>query len=79
MSNFNGFTGDNDPVYYSRKTENTDGPLTNEDARQVDELTMWVKRLAHSLKNANPDSKLPYAAMEYLTAKGLVSVGDALR
>lgn len=35
MSNFNGFTGDNDPVYYSRKTENTDGALTSEDTKQT--------------------------------------------
>lgn len=35
MSNFNGFTGDNDPVYYSRKTENTDGALTGEDTKQA--------------------------------------------
>ncbi|WP_195322222.1 hypothetical protein [Klebsiella grimontii] len=56
-----------------------DGTLTNEDTRQVDELTMWIKRLVRSLKNANPDSKLPREAMDYLTAKGLISVGDALR
>ncbi|MBZ7262442.1 hypothetical protein FMK81_13075 [Klebsiella oxytoca] len=36
MSNFNGFTGNNDPVYYSRQTENADGTLTNEDAKQAD-------------------------------------------
>ncbi|MFK3708638.1 hypothetical protein ACI2JR_27635 [Klebsiella sp. NPDC088457] len=53
--------------------------LTNEGARQVDELTMWIKRLVRSLKNANPDSKLPREAMDYLTAKGLISVGDILR
>lgn len=35
MSNFNGFTGDNDPVYYSRKTENADGTLTGEDTKQA--------------------------------------------
>ncbi|MDL4446689.1 DUF551 domain-containing protein [Klebsiella michiganensis] len=35
MSNFNGFTGDNDPVYYSRKTENTDGTLTGEGTKQA--------------------------------------------
>ncbi|WP_154916291.1 hypothetical protein [Klebsiella grimontii] len=35
MSNFNGFTGNNDPVYYSRQTENADGTLTNEDTRQA--------------------------------------------
>lgn len=35
MSNFNGFTGDNDPVYYSRKTENADGALTSEDTKQT--------------------------------------------
>ncbi|SAQ20181.1 Uncharacterised protein [Klebsiella oxytoca] len=51
------------------------GTLTNEDTRQVDELTMWIKRLVRSLKNDNPDSKLPREAMDYLTAKGLISVG----
>lgn len=55
------------------------GALTNEDTRQVDELTMWIKRLVRSLKNTNPDSKLPREAMDYLTAKGLISVGDILR
>lgn len=55
------------------------GTLTSEDTRKVDELTMWIKRLVRSLKNANPDSKLPREAMDYLTAKGLISVGDILR
>lgn len=35
MSNFNGFTGDNDPVYYSRKAEKADGALTNEGTKQA--------------------------------------------
>ncbi|EFS0688468.1 ead/Ea22-like family protein [Salmonella enterica] len=47
--------------------------------KQVEELTMWVKRLAHSLRNARPDSKLHYAAMDYLSRKGLISVEDILR
>lgn len=47
--------------------------------RQVDELTMWVKRLAYSLRNARPDSKLHGAAMDYLSRKGLISVEDVLR
>lgn len=47
--------------------------------RQVDELTMWVKRLAHSLRNAKPDSKLHSDAMDYLSRNGLISVEDALR
>ncbi|VVL78685.1 Uncharacterised protein [Klebsiella pneumoniae] len=51
------------------------GTLTNEDTRQVDELTMWIKRLVRSLKKASPDSKLHSEAMDYLTAKGLISVG----
>ncbi|WP_323115303.1 hypothetical protein [Klebsiella variicola] len=55
------------------------GTPTNEGTRQVDELTMWIKRLVRSLKNSNPDSKLPREAMDYLTAKGLISVGDILR
>jgi hypothetical protein len=45
----------------------------------VDELTMWVKRLAHSLRNAKPDSKLPDDAIAYLSVKGLIGVEDALR
>ena len=55
------------------------GTPTNEGTRQVDDLTMWIKRLVRSLKNSNPDSKLPREAMDYLTAKGLISVGDILR
>ncbi|WP_410735086.1 hypothetical protein [Citrobacter koseri] len=49
------------------------------DSKQVGELTMWVKRLAHSLRNARPDSKLHSDAMDYLCSKGLISVGDVLR
>lgn len=45
----------------------------------VRELTMWVKRLAHSLRNAKLGSKLPDDAMAYLSAKGLIGVEDALR
>lgn len=45
----------------------------------VCELTMWVKRLAHSLRNAKSGSKLPDDAMAYLSAKGLIGVEDALR
>lgn len=49
------------------------------DSKQVDELTMWVKRLAHSLKNARPNSKLHMDAMDYLCSKGLISAEDVLR
>ncbi|HCF8248186.1 DUF551 domain-containing protein [Klebsiella pneumoniae] len=35
MSNFNGFTGDNDPVYYSRKAEKAHGALTNEGTKKA--------------------------------------------
>ncbi len=45
----------------------------------VNELTMWVKRLAHSLKYANSLSSLPDKAMEYLKQNGLVGVEDILR
>ncbi|EHG7970382.1 ead/Ea22-like family protein [Salmonella enterica] len=47
--------------------------------KQVEELTMWIKRLAHSLRNARPNSKLHSAAMNYLSRKGLISVEDVLR
>lgn len=47
--------------------------------KQTDELVMWVKRLAHSLRNARPNSKLHDAAMDYLSRKGLISVEDVLR
>ncbi|UIA94528.1 hypothetical protein LU632_26185 (plasmid) [Erwinia tracheiphila] len=50
-----------------------------ENASQMDELTMWVKRLAHSLRNAKPDSKLHSDAMEYLSRKELIRVEDILR
>ncbi|EAN0329403.1 hypothetical protein ACE1FL_003336 [Salmonella enterica] len=49
------------------------------DDKQTDELVMWVKRLAHSLRNARPNSKLHDAAMDYLSRKGLISVEDVLR
>lgn len=49
------------------------------DDQQVAELTMWVKRLASSLRNTKPDSQLPYAAIAYLSRKGLISVADVLR
>jgi len=44
---------------------------------EVDELSMLVRRLARSLKTANPDSGLPGRAMDYLKSKGLE--GSALR
>ncbi|ECU8761552.1 ead/Ea22-like family protein [Salmonella enterica] len=47
--------------------------------KQVEEFTMWIKRLAHSLRNAKPNSKLYGAAMDYLSHKGLISVEDVLR
>ncbi|EOV0254196.1 hypothetical protein ACOIWS_006007 [Salmonella enterica] len=49
------------------------------DNKQTDELVMWVKRLAHSLRNTRPNSKLHDAAMDYLSRKGLISVEDVLR
>ncbi len=52
---------------------------SSESGNQVRELTMWVKRLAHSLKYANSLSCLPDKAMEYLNQNGLISVEDALR
>lgn len=53
--------------------------LTNEDTKRVGELVMWVKRLAHSLRKSNPDSKLQSDAMDYLSRKGLIGVKDILR
>ncbi|HHY6411311.1 TPA: ead/Ea22-like family protein [Salmonella enterica] len=47
--------------------------------KQVEELTMFVKRLSYSLRNARPDSKLHGAAMDYLRRKGFISVEDVLR
>ncbi|HFS7474895.1 TPA: hypothetical protein ACH1PF_002472 [Enterobacter cloacae] len=59
--------------------QGADGALTNEDTKRVDELVMWIKRLAHSLRKANPDSKLQSDAMDYLSRKGLIGVKDILR
>lgn len=57
----------------------SEGERADRAEKQVEELTMWVKRLAHSLRNAKPDSKLYGAAMVYLSRKGLISVEDVLR
>ncbi|EIV3802011.1 hypothetical protein MAK22_001960 [Klebsiella aerogenes] len=57
-----------------------DGLRELQERRKVNaDLTMWVKRLGYSLKRAKPDSKLPGEAMSYLSAKGIISVGDILR
>ena len=37
----------------------------------VDDLSMLVRRLAHSLKKANPDNELASQALDYLRRKGL--------
>ncbi|EJN2292423.1 ead/Ea22-like family protein [Salmonella enterica subsp. enterica serovar Anatum] len=57
----------------------SEGERADRAEKQVEELTMWVKRLAHSLRNAMPNSKLHGAAMDYLSRKGLISVEDVLR
>ncbi|EDG1525574.1 ead/Ea22-like family protein [Salmonella enterica subsp. enterica serovar Senftenberg] len=57
----------------------SEGERADRAEKQVEELTMWVKRLAHSLRNARPNSKLHGAAMDYLSHKGLISVEDVLR
>ncbi|ECP4668578.1 ead/Ea22-like family protein [Salmonella enterica] len=57
----------------------SEGERADRAEKQVEELTMWVKRLAHSLRNAMPNSKLHGAAMDYLSHKGLISVKDVLR
>lgn len=57
----------------------SEGERADRAEKQVEELTMWIKRLAHSLRNARPNSKLHSAAMNYLSRKGLISVEDVLR
>ncbi|EBG1930587.1 ead/Ea22-like family protein [Salmonella enterica] len=57
----------------------SEGERADRAEKQVEELTMWVKRLAHSLRNTRPDSKLHIDAMDYLSSKGLISVEDVLR
>ena len=47
--------------------------------RRITEVTMWIKRLSFSLKNAKPDSKLPDDAMIWLNNVGLTSIEDILR
>ncbi|HBR1352350.1 TPA: DUF551 domain-containing protein [Klebsiella quasipneumoniae subsp. quasipneumoniae] len=68
MSNFNGFTGNNDPVYYSRQTENADGALTGEDTRQAGNspvipdgsASMLGRWLAFGRGMQNAGSQLPH-------------------
>ncbi|ENV4102049.1 ead/Ea22-like family protein [Escherichia coli] len=59
--------------------QGADDALTNDDTKRVGELVMWIKRLAHSLRKSNPDSKLQSDAMDYLSRKGLIGVKDILR
>ncbi|MCV5562950.1 ead/Ea22-like family protein [Escherichia coli] len=59
--------------------QGADDALTNDDTKRVGELVMWIKRLAHSLRKSNPDSKLQSDAMDYLSQKGLIGVKDILR
>lgn len=66
-------------AYRAAMLQGADGALTNEGTKRVGELVMWVKRLAHSLRKANPDSKLQSDAMDYLSRKGLIGVEDILR
>ena len=47
--------------------------------RRITEVTMWIKRLSSSLKNAKPDSKLPDDAMIWLNNEGLTRIEDILR
>ncbi|HHA1489063.1 TPA: hypothetical protein ACOEFQ_001276 [Enterobacter hormaechei subsp. xiangfangensis] len=63
----------------SAMLQGADGALTNEDTKRVDELVIWIKRLAHSLRKAKPDSKLQSDAMDYLSRNGLIGVEDILR
>ncbi|EOF7241516.1 hypothetical protein ACK04L_002923 [Enterobacter roggenkampii] len=77
----------NDAEYYAQgwnacraaMLQGADGSLTDEGAKRVDELVMWIKRLARSLRKSNPDSKLQSDAMDYLSRKGLIGVEDILR
>ncbi|RXO51047.1 ead/Ea22-like family protein [Salmonella enterica] len=57
----------------------SEGERADREEKQVEELTMWIKRLAYSLRNTRPDSKLHIDAMDYLSSKGLISVEDVLR
>ncbi len=62
-------SGNSDCTATSGKTDNPQAS-----GKQVEELTMLVKRLASSLKSVNKSSKLPDKAMDYLLRNGLVSV-----
>lgn len=66
-------------AYRAAMLQGADDALTNDDTKRVGELVMWIKRLAHSLRKSNPDSKLQSDAMDYLSRKGLIGVKDILR
>ncbi|EAW0661267.1 ead/Ea22-like family protein [Salmonella enterica] len=57
----------------------SEGERADRAEKQVEELTMWIKRLAYSLRNTRPDRKLHIDALDYLSSKGLISVEDVLR
>lgn len=48
-------------------------------ASEVEELSMLIRRLVHSLKNSNPDSALLKSVPDYMRLKGFWKVTDCLR
>jgi alpha-D-ribose 1-methylphosphonate 5-triphosphate synthase subunit PhnI len=45
----------------------------------VDDLVMQIRRLVHSLKKHNPDSKLVLQVMDYMKRNGYFKATDCLR
>lgn len=46
---------------------------------EVEELSMQIRRLVHSLKNSNPDSSLLKSVPDYMQRKGYWKITDCLR
>lgn len=46
---------------------------------EVEELSMLIRRLVHSLKNSNPDSSLLKSVPDYMQRKGYWKATDCLR
>lgn len=55
----------------------SDEQVRSEPPASLDDMAMLIRMLVHQLRKANPDSKLPDRAVDYLRRKGLQ--GSVLR
>lgn len=64
-----GFEAGHAQGLYDAKEQSSASPACS--TATLDDLSMLIRQLAHSLKKARPDSELPDRAVDYLARHGL--------